>query len=199
MRWPVETPSRRQRSRPALTRSAEDADAFAEFYAAYLDRVLVYFTRRTYDAEVAGDLAAETFAVALERRRQFRGRTVEEEQGWLFAIARSQLSHFWRRGEVERSAIARLGLEPPDLPSSEIAEIERMAGVAELRGRLTEALQQLNEDQAYSIRERILGGRSYGELAAELGVTEQVVRARVSRGLRAMADMLGDEILEAVA
>lgn len=132
MRWPVETPSRRQRSRPALTRSAEDADAFAEFYAAYLDRVLVYFTRRTYDAEVAGDLAAETFAVALERRRQFRGRTVEEEQGWLFAIARSQLSHFWRRGEVERSAIARLGLEPPDLPSSEIAEIERMAGVAEI-------------------------------------------------------------------
>jgi hypothetical protein len=33
------------------------------------------------------------------------GTSAEEEQGWLFAIARSQLTHFFRRGEVERAAI----------------------------------------------------------------------------------------------
>ncbi len=51
--------------------------------------MLVFFTRRVLDAELAMDLTAETFATALTRREQFAGRSAEEEQAWLFAIARS--------------------------------------------------------------------------------------------------------------
>ena len=79
-----------------LVQSREDPEAFARFYDAYAERVLVFFTRRVFDVDMAFDLLSETFAMALERRRQFRGDTAEEEQGWLFAIARSELSHYWR-------------------------------------------------------------------------------------------------------
>jgi DNA-directed RNA polymerase specialized sigma24 family protein len=74
-----------------LARSRDDPGAFAAFYEAHVGRVSVFFVRRVLDPEVAVDLAAETFARALERRRQFRGRSAEEELGWLFAIARSLL------------------------------------------------------------------------------------------------------------
>ena len=70
-------------SRPTslLARGRCEAAAFAGFYAAYSDRVLAFHARRVLDPEVAFDLMSETFAKALERRRQFRGSSAEEEQG----------------------------------------------------------------------------------------------------------------------
>ena len=76
---------------PALVRASRDPDAFAEFYEQYAERVLIFMTRRVFDVELAFDLTSETFALALERSEQFRGSTAEEEQGWLFAIARNLL------------------------------------------------------------------------------------------------------------
>ncbi len=89
-----------------LCRAKGDPDAFADFYDAYVERVLVFLARRLLDGETALDLTSETFAKALQKRHQFRGRSAEQEQAWLFAIARSELSHFWRRGAVERTALA---------------------------------------------------------------------------------------------
>jgi|SRR5215217_4059887 len=55
-----------------LIASRDDAHAFRELYDRWADRLLAYFYRRTLDTEVAGDLLAETFALAFERRRRFR-------------------------------------------------------------------------------------------------------------------------------
>jgi RNA polymerase sigma-70 factor (ECF subfamily) len=101
---------------------------------------------------------------------------------------------------VERNALTRLALEPPTLAEGDIERIEAMAELDDLRRDIARALSGISEEQAYCVRQRVLAERSYSELAAELGVTEQVVRARVSRGLRAMAQSLGgDEELEEVA
>ena len=178
--------------RPPLVRSADDPAAFQEFYELHVQRVVLFFTRRTLDVETALDLTSETFAVALERRRQFRGETEEEERSWLFAVARGQLSHFWRRGEVERQALARLGLDPVAATSADIERFEELAEVAELRVVIARALHGLPPDQADAVRERVLRERSYGEISDAAGVSEQVVRARVSRGLRALASALGE-------
>lgn len=188
----------RQRT-PALSRSADQPEAFREFYESYVERVVVFFSRRTLDVEAALDLASETFALALERRRQFRGHTEEEEQGWLFAIARSQLSRYWRQGQVERAALARVGLDPVSVTLDEMERVEQLAGLVTLRAEVARALSRLSEEQAYAVRQRVLSERSYAELASELGVSEQVVRARVSRGLRALAETLGDANVVEVA
>lgn len=180
------------RRRGLLARSVSDADAFHEFYVLHMERLTVYFTRRVFDAEVSADLAAETFALAFERRGQFRGRSSEEEEGWLFAIARSQLSRYWRQGRVEHTALNRIGVDPPSLSTHDIEIIEYQAGLGELRRIVRETLGSLSSDQAYAVRERVLAERSYNELAHELGVSEEVVRARVSRGLKTMAEALDD-------
>ena len=185
-------PRRRSIDGPLLRRSVDDPAAFGDFYRAYVDRVVVYFARRTLEAESALDLTGETFAVALERRAQFRGATRREEQGWLFAIARNQLARFWERGEVERNALTRLGCDPPGAGAAELEWVERVADLPSLRTSVRSALDGLPTDQAYAVTARVVEARDYAELAGELEVSEQVVRARVSRGLRAMARTLGD-------
>lgn len=179
-----------------LRRSVDDPRAFHAFYDAYVKRVVVFFARRTLDPETALDLTAETFALALERRAQFRGNSSQEEQGWLFAIARSQLALYWKRGEVERDALQRIGCDPPGCENAELEWVERLADLPLLRSTVRTALGELPDDQAYAVTARVVDARAYSDVAGETGVSEEVVRARVSRGLRTMAKLLGDPSLE---
>jgi RNA polymerase sigma factor (sigma-70 family) len=51
----------------------------------------------------------------------------------------------------------------------------------------------LPEQQRTAVTGRVLDERSYDELAAELGVSEQVVRTRASRGLAQLRVAIGGE------
>jgi RNA polymerase sigma factor (sigma-70 family) len=181
-----------RRSDCLLARAREDSDAFADFYDAYAERVLLFLVRRVLDVDTAFDLVSETFAKALEHRHQFRGRTAQEEQGWLFSIARSELSHFWRDGRVERSALARLGVPVPGLTDPEIERIEQLAGIAALAAELADAMAALPEEQRRAVELRVIEECGYADVAVMLGVSEQTARARVSRGLRTLAQRLRD-------
>ena len=136
------------------------------------------------------DLTAETFATALTHRRQFAGHSAEEEQGWLFAIARSQLSHYWRRGAVERTALNRLAVDVPELSEDELRRVEELAELVEIRPHVTRELGRLPVDQRRAIDLRVVQELPYPAVAEALGVSEQTARARVSRGLRAMSQAL---------
>ncbi len=179
-----------RRSSCLLAQSRRDPDAFAAFYDAYAERVLLFLVRRVLDVDTAFDLLSETFATALERRHQFRGSSAEEEQGWLFSIARSEMSHYWRDGKVERIALARLGVGVPALSDPEIERIEQLAGINELVPALHDAMASLPEDQRRAVELRVVEEHGYAEVARILGVSEQTARARVSRGLRALAQRL---------
>lgn len=179
-----------RRSASLLAQSRQDPDAFAAFYDAYAERILLFLVRRVLDVDTAFDLLSETFATALERRHQFRGSTAEEEQGWLYSIARSELSHFWRAGKVERIALARLGVGVPALSDPEIERIEQLAGITDLVPALHDAMASLPEDQRRAVELRVVEEHGYSEVATILGVSEQTARARVSRGLRALAQRL---------
>jgi RNA polymerase sigma-70 factor (ECF subfamily) len=179
-----------RRSTSLLAQSRQDPDAFAAFYDTYAERILLFLVRRVLDVDTAFDLLSETFATALERRHQFRGSTAEEEQGWLYSIARRELSHFWRDGKVERIALARLGVGVPALSDPEIERIEQLAGINELVPALHDAMASLPEDQRRAVELRVVEEHGYSEVASILGVTEQTARARVSRGLRALAQRL---------
>jgi RNA polymerase sigma-70 factor (ECF subfamily) len=172
---------------PLLVRARADPELFAEFYASMYEQVLGYFARRTWDPETAFDLMAETFAAAFAGLPQFRGETEEESYAWLWTIARHQLSHWSRRGKVSRQCLERLGVDPPALSDDEFERVEELADVSRLRAELAEALDALNDDQREAVRLRVLEDRSYEEIAGELRITQQVARARVSRGLRTLA------------
>ncbi len=187
----MELPLRRSRGSDALLcASRTSADAFVHFYEAYAERVIRFLARRLLDTELAYELHAEVFAIAFEQRTTFRGRTPEEEQGWLFAIARSQLSAYWRRGDVERAALSRLQLTRPALDDAALERLEDLAELDTLRPRLAEAIDRLPDDQREAVRMRVVDEAGYAEIAAHQGVSNALARARVSRGLRTLARAL---------
>jgi RNA polymerase sigma-70 factor (ECF subfamily) len=173
-------------------RAREDPREFAAFYAAYSERVLGFLVRRVLDPDTAFDLLSETFAKALQRQEQFRGHSAEQEQAWLFAIARSELSHYWRSGKVERAAVERLAITVPALSGTDYERIESLAGLSALDLPLSRAFGALPADQRQAIELRVLEDLSYPEVADALGVPEPTARARVSRGLRALARAVGE-------
>ena len=168
----------------------EDADAFMAFYAREREVVTVFIARRTLDVSVAADLTAETFALALSSWSRLRGRSEEEARAWLFTVARRQVSRYFRRSKIELRATQRLGIRVPQMHDDDVAAIEQRAGLADLRASVRAELQRLSAEQREALRLRVVEERSYEEVATELGISEQAARARVSRGLRALAQSL---------
>ncbi|HET6505760.1 MAG TPA: RNA polymerase sigma factor [Baekduia sp.] len=167
-----------------------DADAFAALYDREARTVLVFIARRTLDPEVALDLTAETFAQAFRGRRRFRGTTAMEERAYLFTIAKRQIARYLQRGTVERRALEALGAELPVAHEDDLREIEEAAGLDGLRSALGDELARLSAEQRAALQLRVVEERPYEEVASVLGVSEQTARARVSRGLRALAAAL---------
>ena len=91
----------------------------------------------------------------------------------------------------------RLGIERPELGEEEYERLVELGGLAEARLRVARELSLLPDDQRLAVELRVVGERSYEEIARALGVSQQAVRARVSRGLRALAAVLDDPALVA--
>lgn len=146
--------------------------------------LLRFFARRTLDAQTSVDLVAETFAQAIKSRARYRGDCDEDAKRWIYGIARHLLNGYYRSGQVEERALRRLSMERPELDRSEITEIERVAGITEQREILAAALADLKPEYRDAIRARFVEQRDYSEIAAAFGTSEDVIRARVSRGLK---------------
>jgi RNA polymerase sigma-70 factor (ECF subfamily) len=164
-----------------------DVDAL---YARHHDDLLLFFVRRTADVEVALDLWSETFAQAVAGRRKFRGKTDAEAAAWLYSIARNQLARYLRRGYAERRAMQKLGLERPPTDDELVADIWQRAQLDALRIELIAALATLSEPVREAVKLRVVDERPYVEIATRLRISEQAARARVSRGLSALAEAL---------
>lgn len=167
-----------------------DDDAFEDLYFRVADRLLLYMVRRTADPEIAADLWAESWSRAVAQRDTFRGDTRAEQEGWVFGIRRHVLAGYYKRGNAERRALARLELERPVLTDADLSRLEREAGLAELRDALIAALPDVPQSQQEALRLRVIDGFSYPQVAARLAISEDNARARVSRALKRLGDVL---------
>jgi RNA polymerase sigma-70 factor (ECF subfamily) len=181
------------RSDDALVLAArEQPEAFALFYRRHVGPLLGYFLRRTRDPELAADLAAETFAAALDGAHRFRperGPAV----GWLYGIARHQLGTALRRGAVEDRARRRLGMRPLALDDEALERVEAIATADASSHGLRIAFDTLPADQRAAIEAHVLDDRGYAEIAGRARTSESVIRQRVSRGLAGLRARLGEE------
>lgn len=156
--------------------------AFAAFYARHGRLVMAYFVRRVRDPQLAADLTAETFAQALASRHRFEARGPGSAARWLFAIASHVRSSHARERVREQRRRSALELEPPPLTRDELAAIVE----AGQEHHVLAALERLPEDQRAAIRAYVLDEQSYRDIADDTGLSEPVVRKRVSRGLAAL-------------
>jgi RNA polymerase sigma-70 factor (ECF subfamily) len=105
--------------------AAGDRDAFSEFYERHETIVAGYLVRRALDPELAADLAAETFAAAILAAGRFRDEG-QSALGWLLGIARNLLGRSWQRGQIERRARQRLGVETIACSEASLERVEAL-------------------------------------------------------------------------
>jgi RNA polymerase sigma factor (sigma-70 family) len=164
-----------------LAATSADPEAFGAFYRRHVRAVLAYLVWRTRRPDVAADLCAETFASALEQAERYDPSRAPA-RAWLLAIARSRMLDSFRRGQVEDRARRRLAMPARSLTDEDIERVEELTDVA--GGLSAEALvADLPPEQRSAVLARVVDERDYADIAAELRVSQAVVRQRVSRGL----------------
>ncbi|MBE2318849.1 RNA polymerase sigma factor [Solirubrobacter sp. CPCC 204708] len=172
-----------------LAATKTEPEAFALFYRRHVAGVLAYFARRSRCAETAADLAAETFAAALDgahRHRPDKGPAV----AWLYGIARRQLIHAAQKGAVEDRARTRLGMQPIPLGDEGLERVEALAVADAASPLLREGLRALPPDQREAVLARVLDEDEYADIARRARTSESVIRKRVSRGLTGLRQRL---------
>lgn len=176
-----------ERDEDLLLASSERPHSFVALYFRTMPGLLRYFARRTLDAQVAADLTAETLAEAFASRGRFRDRGDGSATAWLYTIARRQFGRYLRRLRVEAAARCRLGMERLELGPEDVERVEALIDFERVGRAVSVAFDELRADQREALRLRVIEGRSYEEVAATLGCSEDVARSRVSRGLRRLA------------
>lgn len=166
-----------------------DDEAFRLFYRSHLEAVVAFFRVRVSEPELAFDLTAETFAAVVVSAHSYAGDG--PATAWLFGIARNKLRDSLRRGRVEAAARERLGLEPMVLDDGDLERVDQVALTGS--GQLEAELAALPEPTRRALLARVVEERAYGQIAAELDCSEQVVRQRVHRGLARLRAALKEE------
>src|SRR5262245_12008998 len=88
--------------------SLREPSAFEPIFRRHFAAVHTYLHRRA-GREVADELAAETFALAFERRASCRASSTVLP--WLYGIATNLLRHRWRAESRQLRAFARSGVD----------------------------------------------------------------------------------------
>ncbi|MGH2977362.1 MAG: RNA polymerase sigma factor [Gaiellaceae bacterium] len=170
-----------------LQKLRRDPQVVGLVYDRYAHRLVSYLQQAGATEEVALDAAQETFARLIVQRRRVRTADDGSLWPWLGVTGRHLLRDWQRRGAVDVRARRRLGIPAADDEASEVvARVE----ADRLRGRLRLALGRLPEEQRIAVAARVIDELDYSEIAAAAGASEQTVRQRVSRGLRAMQTFL---------
>jgi RNA polymerase sigma-70 factor (ECF subfamily) len=170
----------------ALRRLRRDPEAVVVLYDRHVARLVAALVALSGDREVAFDLAQETFARLLERGHRVRLPAGGSVWPWLWTVARNLFRDYQRRNLVDAAARSRLQI--PAVPYDEQAVEDLIARVdaEQRRPELVAALDGLPQDQRQALLARVVTGDDYEGLAQRTGASEQALRARVSRGLRAI-------------
>jgi RNA polymerase sigma factor (sigma-70 family) len=86
--------------------------------------------------------------------------------------------------------LARLGVDAKRLSDVELARVEELASLGDLRELVGGALRTLSAEQREVLELRIVRELDHPQIARRLGISEPPARARVSRGLRGLAAAL---------
>jgi RNA polymerase sigma-70 factor (ECF subfamily) len=161
------------------------ANAFAEIYGQHMPELTRYCRSILRDREDAEDAAQSAMERALKALSC--GPAPERMRPWLFTIAQREAITLLRR----RRPVVVLEDE-----AAATASIEELSAVRERLAELMADLQALAPRQREVLVARELGGRSYREIAAELGTTEAAAQQVVLEARQSLRQFAAGRSLE---
>lgn len=173
-----------------------DQDAFAALVEEHQNRVYHLLLRMTGNPDDAAELSQEAFLNAWRGLPSFQGNS--SFSTWIHRLASNVGLDFLRREkrrqEISMTVPLDAGGDDGDARQTEIPDErhspERHAQQNELKETLAAALGTLSQDHRQVLVLREVGGLSYAEIAAQLGVEEGTVKSRIARARTAMKNYL---------
>lgn len=170
------------------------ASALDRYRTRLLDRIRMMLGAEARRIADSGDVLQSALLEVLVRFDDFELRDEKRFLRWMTTIARNRIrGKVSRRREMSFEALARSTAGVLDEPGSENSPLEAAVRNEELL-LLTEALENLSEDQRTAIELRSLEGLAFAEIGARLGIAENAARMRFHRALTELGCVLEREL-----
>lgn len=159
-----------------------DPDAAARFDRLYDEsfrRLVGQVTALTGDVGESQDVCQEAFVRAWQRWDRVAG--LDAPEAWVRRVALRLAVSRWRRARTRAAALARSG-PVPDVPALHGDRVD-----------LARAMRTLPAAQREALVLHHVAGLAVAEVAAQVGCPEGTVKARLSRGRRALAARLAEQ------
>ncbi|MGN9779487.1 SigE family RNA polymerase sigma factor [Micromonospora sp. H33] len=166
----------------AMTAAEDPQNSFDAFYRATRQRLFEFLYALTGNAAEAQDVLHEAYARAWQRWSTVR--EYDAPEAWMRTVARRIAVSRWRRARNAVFAHRRAG-PPEDLPGPNPDSVALVA-----------ALARLPVEQRTAIVLHHLCDLPVSAVARETEAPEGTVKARLARGRRALAGMLGIDLEE---
>jgi RNA polymerase sigma-70 factor (ECF subfamily) len=163
-----------------------DDSAFAELVNRYRPKLLRFALRATGDAELAEDLAQDTFAAIHSASASYDSRFAVSTWIWTILL---NLCRRHRRGERSRERVRQAWAANAATRRDRDTAIDEVVRDDEAR-RLRERLAMLPPPQADAVRLRFFAELSFDEIAAAMSSSVSGAKARVRKGLTALSEQL---------
>jgi RNA polymerase sigma factor (sigma-70 family) len=166
---------------------ASEPDALAEVYDQYASFVFGLARRVIGEPRGAEDVTQEVFVALWERPEIFdpaRGSL----RTWLATLAHRRAVDYVRREEARRRRSQRDAARR----ATPVPDVEELATAILTAEQVRAALDALPGEQREAIELAYFGGRTYRQVAVELGIPEGTAKSRLRLGLRRIATALTD-------
>ncbi|MGE4405644.1 sigma-70 family RNA polymerase sigma factor [Pseudomonas sp.] len=135
----------------------------------------------------AADLAQDTFVRVLARDQDMVA--IREPRAYLHTIAKGLLINHWRRRQIEQAYLDALALQPAPLapsPEEQALIVETLLQVDALLARLPAKVRN-----AFLMSQ--LQGMTYAAIAADLGVSERMVKKYMAQAMLHCLTLVAEE------
>jgi RNA polymerase sigma-70 factor (ECF subfamily) len=167
--------------------AARDQRALTELYDQFGGNVFGLAARVIGDRRAAEDVTQDVFLALWERPGAFdpqRGRL----RTFIGTLAHRRAIDFVRREEARRRRAARDANAVAPIP-----DVDELALAIVTAEQVRAEVERLPDEQRAAIELAYFGGRTYRQVADELGIPEGTAKSRMRLGLRRIADVLATE------
>ena len=154
-------------------------------YRRHREQVFRYLRRRTQSDELAEDLTQDVFAAAAAHLSSLD--PARPLLAWLYSVARNRLIDESRRNQARPEVVALNLVGEPSDDARYGAEVAQALRRASLR---------LSAPERRLLGLRLFAGKSFQDIAAELGSTEAAAKMRYLRAARSLRSELEKEGIE---
>lgn len=164
-----------------------------EVYDEYVGKVYKFFYIQCFDRSLAEDLTSKTFVAYLET---VENRTINNPKTYLYGTMRNIWMQYLRDKYSEKTAL----LSNPELMENYVEYVTGSFSDEPLQDRAERYLKLLPPMQQQTVRLKVINQISTKEIAVQLGMDVNSVKANYKRGIKRLREVLKevpyDELLE---